>query len=432
MTDLPSSSRNSLPGSDDITRVQLDNGITILTRPNFNSPSVVITGYLQTGSLFDPDEKLGMANFTALALMTGTERHSFQQIYDTLESAGASLGFHSGVHTTGFNGRALAEDLPMLLDTMIEVLTQPSFPEQQVERLRAQLLTSLTIRAQDTGEMASMTFDEIVFAGHPYSRPEDGFIETVRAISIADLAAFHRQNYGPRQMVVVVVGAVDTNQVVAEVSRTLGKWQNPIQTEPPQLPPLAHLATSTRKHINIPGKSQTDLVMGGNGPTRRSPEFIATSLGNNIFGQFGMFGRIGDVVRERSGLAYYAYASLNSGVGPGSWEVSAGINPSNLEKTIDLIKTEIARFVSEPVSPGELSDSQANYIGRLPLSLESNNGVASALINLERYELGLDYYRNYASLVGSVTPEMILEAAQHYINPDYLAIASAGPTAERS
>jgi zinc protease len=419
--------RNSLPGADDITRVQLANGITILTRPNFNSPSVVITGYLQTGSLFDPAEKLGLAHFTALALMNGTGRRNFQQIYDTLESAGASLGFHSGVHTTGFNARALVEDLPMLLELMFEVLTQPSFPPEQVERLRAQFLTGLSIRAQDTGEMASMAFDEIVYAGHPYSRPEDGFVETVRAISIADLAAYHQHNLGPRRMVIVVVGAVEAAQVVEQVSRILGDWQNPAQPEPPELPLLQPLAKTTRKHITILGKSQTDLVMGGNGPTRRSPEYMAASLGNNILGQFGMFGRIGDVVRERSGLAYYAYTSLNSGTGPGSWEVSAGINPSNLEKTIELIKAEISRFVSEPVSPDELSDSQANYIGRLPLSLESNNGVASALVNLERYELGLDYYRNYASKVRCVTPEQILATAQHYLNPEYLAITSAGP-----
>ena len=134
------------------------------------------------------------------------------------------------------------------------------------------------------------------------------------------------------------------------------------------------------------------------------PDFVSASLGNNIFGQFGMMGRIGDVVREQSGLAYYASSSLNAGIGPGSWEVSAGVNPANLQKAIELIQEEISRFVSEPVTTEELEDSQANYIGRLPISLESNNGVANALINLERYKLGLDYYRNYAGLIHSVTP----------------------------
>lgn len=420
-------SRKSLPGADDITRVQLSNGITILTRPNFNSPSVVISGYLPVGSLFDPDEKLGRAHFTSLALLNGTSRRNFQQIYDTLESAGALLGFSSGVHTTGFNARALAEDLPMLLELMVEALTTPTFPTEQAERLRAQFLTGLAIRAQDTGEMASLTFDQILYAGHPYSRPEDGFVETVQAIRIEDLAAFHKLHYGPRGMVVVVVGAVEPAQVIEQVNRALGDWKNPAQPVPPDLPQLQPVTATLRKHVPIPGKSQTDLVMGCSGPCRRSPDFVAASLGNNILGQFGMYGRIGDVVRERSGMAYYAYASLNSGTGPGSWEVAAGINPSNLDKTIDLVKIEISRFIREPVAKDELSDSQANYIGRLPLSLESNNGMASALLNLERFELGLDYYRSYASMVRSVTPEQILSVAQCYLDPQRMVISSAGP-----
>jgi zinc protease len=331
------------------------------------------------------------------------------------------------VHTTGFNARALAEDLPMLLELMVEALTTPTFPTEQAERLRAQFLTGLAIRAQETGEMASLTFDQILYAGHPYSRPEDGFVETVQAIRIEELVAFHKLHYGPRGMVVVVVGAIEPAQVIEQVNRALGDWKNPSQPVPPGLPQLQPVTATLRKHVPIPGKSQTDLVMGCSGPCRRSPDFVAASLGNNILGQFGMYGRIGDVVRERSGLAYYAYASLNSGTGPGSWEVAAGINPTNLDKTIDLVKTEISRFIREPVAKDELSDSQANYIGRLPLSLESNNGMASALLNLERFELGLDYYRSYASLVRSVTPEQILSVAQRYLDPQRMVISSAGP-----
>ena len=144
---------------------------------------------------------------------------------------------------------------------------------------------------------------------------------------------------------------------------------------------------------------QTDIYMGASGPLRKAPEYLAASLGNSVLGQFGMMGRIGDVVREQSGLAYYAYSSLSAGVGPGSWEVSAGVNTANVDKAIDLIREEIERFVAEGVSAEELADSQANFIGRLPLSLESNMGVANALINIERYDLGLDYYRRYADLV---------------------------------
>jgi zinc protease len=114
---LPDST-HAYPGPDDITRIQLPNGIVVLSRANFNSPSVVVDGYLLAGGLLDPDEKLGLAGFTASMLMRGTQQRSFQEIYGALESAGASLSFGSGIHTTGFNGKALAEDLDMLLSLL--------------------------------------------------------------------------------------------------------------------------------------------------------------------------------------------------------------------------------------------------------------------------------------------------------------------------
>jgi zinc protease len=417
----------ALPGPDDITRAELPNGITILARANFNSPSVVISGYLQAGSLFDPDEKLGLADFTASALMRGTRRRNFQQIYDALESVGAGLGISGGTHSTSFNGRALTEDLPMLMELLAEVLCIPAFPAEQVERLRAQLLTGLAIRAQDTGEMASMTFDQIVYAGHPYRRPDDGYPETVQAIERDDLVEFQQRYYGPRGMVLAVVGGVDPARAVDAVAQALGDWRNPPQPDLPALPEWTPLPGIETRRVSLPGKSQSDIVLGTAGPARSASDYLAASLGNNILGQFGLMGRIGDVVREQAGLAYYASSGLSGGMGPGPWSVAAGVDPANVERAIELIRSEIGRFVNELVTEDELGDSQANYIGRLPLSLESNSGVAGALINLERYQLGLDYYRLYAGLVGAITRQDVLDAARHYLHPDRLGIAVAGP-----
>jgi zinc protease len=419
-------SSHSLPGPQDITRRTLSNGVIILTRPNPGSLSVVISGYLLAGSIFEPDDKLGLAGFTALGLMRGTQQHDFQQIYEALEANGASLGLDGGTHSVGFYGHALVEDLDLLTRTLAEAIRQPAFPPDQVERLRNQLLTGLAIRAQDTSEVASLAFDGLVYAGHPYSRPEDGYPETIQAITRQDLVSFHEQHFGPRGMVISVVGGVDPERAVESVVRYLGDWDNPAQPEPPGLPEVHPLGERLTRQVNIPGKSEADLVMGVAGPPRKSPDFLAASLGNNILGQFGLGGRIGDSVRERSGLAYHASSSLSGGIGPGPWLFLAGVNPNNLDKTIALMRQEIARFVSEPVSTEELADSQANYIGRLPLSLESNAGVAAALLNLERYDLGLDYYLRYPSLVNAMTAAEILETAQRYLNPDCLAIATAG------
>jgi len=424
---MMSVSQHSLPGQDDTTRTVLQNGITVLARANFNSPSVVIGGYLPCGSLFDREEKLGLAGFTANALLRGNRKRSFQKIFDRLESVGANLSFSAGGHTVGFSGRSLTEDLPLLFNLLADSLRHPVFPIDQVERLRAQLLTGLSIRAQDTASMASITFDQMIYGSHPYSRPDDGWPETVRAISREDLVDFHQVHYGPRGMVIAIVGAVDPKNIAKQVESVLGHWRNSSQPDLPGLPELKPLKKPATRKYKIPGKYQADLVIGCAGPRRKDPEFLPASLGNSILGQFGMAGRIGEIVREKSGLAYTAMSSLNAGIGPGTWEVSAGVSPTNVQKARDLIVHEISRFVEDGVSSEELSDSQSNFIGRLPLSLESNSGVVGALLNMERFDLGFDYLRGYPEMVRAVTSGDVLGAARKYLHPDKLAIAVAGP-----
>lgn len=417
---------HALPGPADIFRAQTGNGITVLARANPNSPSIALGGYLPAGGLFEPDEKLGLADFTAATLTRGSARRDFYQFHDALESIGAALGFSSGARSTGFGGRALSEDLPLIFELLADCLRQPTFPPEYVERLRAQLLTGLAIREQDTGDRAGMAFDEIIYANHPFARPDDGHPETVQSITRDDLAAFHRRHYGPRGMVISVVGAIEPSQILEMIERFFGDWANPDQPPAPVLPALTPLDAITRRHIPINGKSQTDLVIGCHGPARRDADYFAASLANSVLGQFGMMGRIGDAVRERAGLAYYAYSSLSAGLETGAWDVSAGVNPANLEKAIELILEEIREFVENGITPAELRDSQDNFIGRLPLSLESNSGVANALLNIERYDLGLGYYQTYEERIRAVSPEEVHAAIRRHLNPEKLAIVSAG------
>ncbi|WP_322507189.1 pitrilysin family protein, partial [Anaerolinea sp.] len=193
----------TLPGPEDITRVELPNGIVVLVRSNFESASVTLSGYLPAGGLFDPPEKLGLAHFTALGLMRGTERHHFQQIFNLLESAGASLGFGASVYNINFGGRALAEDLPLLLNLLAECLRIPRFPQKPIERLRRQILTGIAIRDQDPADRAEMMFDEVLFPNHPFGKPTDGTRHTIARITREDLLAFHHHYFGPRGMTLV-------------------------------------------------------------------------------------------------------------------------------------------------------------------------------------------------------------------------------------
>ncbi|UCF61452.1 MAG: insulinase family protein, partial [Anaerolineaceae bacterium] len=392
----------------------------------------VISGFLVAGSLGETHQEAGLAYLTAQALMRGTKERSFNQIFESIESIGARLSLGASTHTTFMQGKALAEDLQVILSLLSEVLRNPNFPKSQIDRLKGEHLTSLAIRDQDTGARAQLAFDELAYRDHPYSLPTSGYKDTISTISAANIRTFHRKSFGPQGMVLAVVGAVEAKAVIAAVERALGEWHNPRQQPHPELPPVGKPSGLLRKLVYLPGKSQCDIVLGTPGPSRFDEDYMAASLGNSILGRFGMYGRIGDAVRESAGLAYYAYSSVSGGPGPGPWQVVAGVNPNGVEKAIDLIRGEIRKIVTKRVTKRELTENQANYIGRLPLQLESNEGVAGSLLHIERYDLGLDYYQRFPDLVASVTKDDVFRAAKRYLDPDHLAIAIAGPIGEEA
>lgn len=417
----------ALPNPDDITRQELANGITILTRSNFNSPTLSIKGYVNSGSFLDPDDKLGLSFLTASGLMNGTAHHDFQSLYNEIESVGAHLNFSAGTLTTSFSAHCLKEDWNLILGLISESLCSPTFPEKEFNRQKNQMLTALAIRAQDTAAMSALLFDQIIYAGHPYERPDEGFPETIQAITRQDIIDFYERTFGPKGMVIVIVGAVEASSAVDTVRDVLGKWENNKQEDMPEIPSIDLVSETTRKTFSIPGKSQADVVMGSLAPERLSPDYIRLRIGNNILGEFGMMGRLGQRIREESGLAYYVYSSLTASLGPGAWEMIAGVNPRHVDQVIDLITEEVKAFVSEPVSDEELADSQSFFLGRMPLLLESNSGVAVSLLNMEHFNLGLDYFIKYPDQIQAITKKEILETSRKYLNPNALAIAIAGP-----
>jgi zinc protease len=177
----------------------------------------------------------------------------------------------------------------------------------------------------------------------------------------------------------------------------------------------------------MPNKSQADLVLGNIGPIRRADDFYAAEVGDTILGQLGLGGRIGLNVRDQEGMAYYARTSLSGNLGPSPWTVYAGVNPANIDKAVDLILAEVRRFRNEPVTAQELADAKAYLTGILPLQMESNEGVASILLETHLYQLGDDFIARYPDLINGVTPEQIQAAAQRYLSDEVYALSIAGP-----
>lgn len=417
----------ALPGPETITRQELDNGITVLAYENFLSPSVVVHGYLRVGSVDDPPDQAGLANFTAAMLDHGTPTRTFAEISEAVESVGASLSVSAGLHVTSFSVKCLVEDLERLLDILADVLRRPTFPEKETEKVRGQLLTAIRERDNDTRSVASLTFRALAYPEHPYGRSSDGYVETVSKMGREDLVRFYEECYRPEGALVAVVGALPAEEAIQKVAAVLGDWQlsdpRPAQT----VPDAPELTEVRREFRPMPDKSQTDIVLGVPGISRLDPDYYAAHLANTVLGVFGMMGRLGDNVRDRQGLAYYVLSRLEAHLGRGPWMAVTGVNPANVQRAIDSILQEIHRMQDEPVPEGELEDSKSYLTGSLPLRLETSSGIAQALLEMEFYGLGLDYLQRYPQIINAITSEEVQRAAQRVFPRDVYALAIAGP-----
>lgn len=416
----------SIPDSSTILRERFANGSTLLAYPNPTSPAVYFTGYMQPGAIAVPEDQIGLPSFTTDMLITGTKRLNFQQLHDKIESVGASLSMGTGHLSTTFFGQCLREDLETIWSLLVEVIQEPAFAEKQFKRVCNQILTGIAIQNQDTAEMASQAFNQALYGTHPYAYPDIGCAQTVANLQKDQLEAFHQTHYGPKGLVLAVSGGIEPEMAQEIFSRTIASWQVENQGSPTLLPPFNPPTSSIRTHVPLEGKNQSDLIIGVPAPKTISRDYQVCSIGNAIFGKYGMMGRIGRVVREKAGLAYEVSSHLGAGIGPTAWTISAGVNPDNLEKAISLLKKELERFRGEPVTQQELLDVKTQSLGRLPLSLETNSGIASVLVSLERYGYSLDHLRELPGIIESVTAEEILAAAQRYWDMDKLVITSAG------
>lgn len=418
----------SLPGAGNILRQNLPNGMTILAYENHIAPTVVVSGYLWSGSEDESLDQLGLANFTVDVMGRGTVNRTFSQLYEEIESIGASFGMHAGTHTTAFGAKGLSEHLPLLLDIIKDALCNPAFLPEHVEKTRAELMTAIEERIYDTPNMAALAFHELVYPeSHPYHWSNLGYEHTLTALSQSHLVEFHTQHFSPEHMVIAIVGDINGESVVSQVAALFSDWQTNATKRSP-LPLVAPLTNRRIKSVYVEDKTQSNIILGWPGPARKHPDFMPCFLANTVLGVFGMYGRLGKKIREEHSLAYYAYSSIDGGLGPGPWTINTGIAPANIGRAVDVILDEIKRILDEPIPEDELEDSKAFLTGSLPLHLETNEGLMQSIINMERHTLGLDYLQHYKENIMRISAQDIQKSVQHWMDPTSYALAVAGPT----
>jgi zinc protease len=194
----------------------------------------------------------------------------------------------------------------------------------------------------------------------------------------------------------------------------------------------AGAAGGQRLVVPMMNKAQADIAYGFTTILRSDPAYYAYSLMNNILGQYSMGGRLGDSIRERQGMAYYAFSSLDANIVPGPLSIRAGVNPANVDRAVASIDEELAKMAREGPTARELDESKRYLIGSMPRTLETNMGIATFLQTAEFFGLGLDYDVRLPGLLQSVTRDEVHEAAARTLDPAKAAVVIAGPYQDKS
>jgi len=391
------------------------------------TPAVTINVTVRAGGVHEPADRTGLAYLAGRVLDRGTAHRTADQLAEELDERGVSLRIASSRHATILTCTCLSEDFDDVLTLVLDIVRAPVFPEAEVAKRKAESLSAIRQDEDNPSVRAVETLFEILYgASHPYGRKAKGTVETVERITRGDLAAFHAERFTPAALSLAIVGLVEAGHALTRASIELDGWSG-VSLETAALPAPSPVLVREQRMIDLPGKSQSEIAYGFTAIRRLDPRYDAYFVLNNILGQFGLGGRLAENIRDRQGMAYYAFSTLDPSVGVGPLIVRAGVDPGNVARALEAIDHEVREMGTSGPTAAELAETQQFLVGSIPRTLETNAGIASFLQSEEQFGLGLDYDRRLADDIRAVTLDQVRAAAVELLAPERAAVAIAGP-----
>jgi zinc protease len=407
----------------------LPNGMVLITLENPQSQTVALDGYVTGGSLEDPTDRQGVASAVAALLDAGTRKRTKLQLADDLETVSAGIGYSAGTTATNLSGHCLAKDTPTMLTALAETLMLPSFPQEELDKLKTRWSASIRQAEDQPGTRAGRAMSQLIYPpGHPFYIDEAAKqLADVAALRREDLVAFHQRYHGPNHTVLVLVGKLSSAEVAAKLQTLFAGWPAAPGATPLHVPDVP-LAPARRVVVPMPDKTNVEVRVGHASPlTRTSPDYLPASLANYVLGGSTLTGRLGLKLRDELGLTYGVSSGFLAGLGGGNWRAGVTVNPANVEAARTAMAGELTRFLKDGVTARELEFARSAFIGSQAVGLATNAGMAGSLSGIELYGLGLDYWTRYPRLVRGVSVEAANAAARKLIHPDKLHTVIVGP-----
>ncbi len=398
-------------------RTVLDNGAILLVAERPGVPMVVMNIMLKTGSTADPIGKAGVANLTAQLVTRGTQQYSAQALAEAFDFLGTSVSVSAGYETTTVSVTSLTKNLEPSLGLLAEVLIHPTFPSEEFERERTEVLGTIRSQEENPSWVADKAFREKLYADHPFGRLIDGEPTTLARLTPADITSFYHTYYRPNNAIIGIAGDLSQAQTQELLTRSLGAWQSaPV---PPVDWPADPGPVAGQVLIDRP-LSQANIILGHPGVARHNPDIYAIRVMNHILGRGGFGSRLVDRIREELGLVYSVTSHFSSHKHAGPFRILLQTKNASAQQTIEETIGMMRRYVEEGATATELDAAKAYLVNSYPLGLVSNRQIAGLLPALEFYELGLDYPDRYPDIIQALNLDQIKAAAKKYLHPDML------------
>jgi len=396
-------------------------------KENRFNPIVTLQASFLGGVRFEKEAQNGINQFMAVMVTKGTERQSSLEIAKKVERMAGSLSGFSGYNSFGATFTFLSQHFEEAFSLFTEIIRQPSFDDGEMEKRRRLILAAIRQQEDDLDRVVFKLFRKTLFEKHPYRMDTLGTIDSIRSLTQKDLKEYHGRIVVPENMVLTVVGDVETQQAVLAARKAFGDLKKGTFSLPsvPQEPPLHQV----RKSEIYQKKEQAHFVLGFLGTTFQDKDRYALEVLDAALS--GQGGRLFYELRDKESLAYALAFMASPNLDPGFIGVYMGTHPDKLDTSIQGVLRELRRVKEEGLTEDEVERAKRYLIGNFEIGLQTNGSQANHISLDELYGMGYDHYQKYPQEIQKVSKEDVHRVAQKYFNLEAYTLAIIRPPAEK-
>ena len=411
------------------TKSKLANGADLIVSEKHDLPlvSFAIT-FIGGSNQFEPANRTGLGSLVASMMSEGTKTKDGDALSNALQLLGTTVNTSIGGETGSMVFLATTGKFAPTLDILADMLVNSTFPDDALERQRAQRLVALSQAKDRTTAIAGVVFPKVLYAeSHPYGRSATE--TSVKAITRDEVIAFHRSYFQPGRAIVTVVGDITAASVKPVIERAFSAWSAGGEKPAFVYPAVPERRPTTVYLVDKPGAAQSTFALGNPGPPRTTSDYFALQVMNRILG--GQFqSRLNANIREEKGYSYGVSSSFAFGKGPGPFRAGGDVVTAKSDAAlIEFMKELRGIGGTRPITEDELATAKDGLIQRLPDQFASVNAINGAITGIYTQGLPEDYYQQYEKNVAAITKEDVLRVAKQYIDLDHLAIVIVGDRA---